>query len=92
MTSEGTKRFFSLSGLEAQWIPFGGGSSACPGRIFAKRVILYTCVYFVSQFDLSVPSSTWEMDSSAFGLGTQKPKHKIPFTIRRRTLPLEEMQ
>ncbi|KAJ5885522.1 cytochrome P450 [Penicillium taxi] len=91
MMSEGTKPFFTLSGLEGQWIPFGGGSSACPGRIFAKRVILYTCAYFVSQFDISVPSSTWEMDSSAFGLGTQKPKRKIPFAIRRRILPLEEM-
>lgn len=68
-----------------------GGSSACPGRVFAKRVILYTCAYLFSNFDMDVQAG-WEMDSSSFGLGTQKPKGKLPFAIRRRTFPLEEMQ
>lgn len=68
-----------------------GGSSACPGRVFAKPAILYTCFYLVSHFDLSIPYTTWEMDSSSRGLGTQKPKEMIS-KIRRRVLPLEEMQ
>ena len=69
-----------------------GGSSACLGRVFAKRLILYTCAYLVSYFDLSIPSTTWEIYSSSFGLGTKKPKEKIPFKIRRRVLALEEVQ
>ncbi|KAJ5658225.1 cytochrome P450 [Penicillium longicatenatum] len=91
MTETANEPFFSLSGLEGMWIPYGGGTSACPGRVFAKRVMLYTCAYLVSHFDIDIQAD-WEMDSSSFGLGTQKPKGKVPFAIRRRSLPLEEMQ
>ncbi|KAE8167494.1 cytochrome P450 [Aspergillus tamarii] len=78
---------FSMKGLEGMWIPYGGGTSACPGRNFAKRLILFTCAFFVSQFDVEIQVSSLDMDSSTFGLGTQKPKHKVPFSIRRRTNP-----
>ncbi|KAA8642708.1 hypothetical protein EYZ11_011885 [Aspergillus tanneri] len=75
---------FSVKGLEGTWIPYGGGSSACPGRIFAKRLILFTCAFFVSRYDVDIQASSLDMDSSGFGLGTQKPKNKVPFAIRRR--------
>ncbi|KAL4821207.1 cytochrome P450 [Aspergillus spinulosporus] len=75
---------FSLRGLEGFWIPYGGGFGACPGRFFAKRVILFTCALFVTQFDVDIKTRDFSMDSSAFGLGTQKPKQKIVFAIKRR--------
>ncbi|KAE8414446.1 cytochrome P450 [Aspergillus pseudocaelatus] len=83
----GSQPSFSMKGLEGMWIPYGGGTSACPGRNFAKRLILFTCAFFVSQFDVDIQVSSLDMDSSTFGLGTQKPKHKVPFAIRRRTNP-----
>ena len=75
---------FSIKGLSGAWIPYGGGYSACPGRLLAKRIILYTCALLVTEFDIEICSRGFEMDSSAFGLGTQKPKTPIAFAIRRR--------
>ncbi|PLB45551.1 cytochrome P450 [Aspergillus steynii IBT 23096] len=75
---------FSLQGLEGSWIPYGGGFGACPGRLLAKRIILFTCALFVTQFEIDVKTRDFTMDSSGFGLGTQKPKEKIVFAIRRR--------
>ncbi|KAL4934894.1 hypothetical protein BDV06DRAFT_234963 [Aspergillus oleicola] len=75
---------FSLRGLEGSWIPYGGGFGACPGRLFAKRVILFTCALLVTQFDMDIKTRDLSMDSSTYGLGTQKPKQKIVFAIRRR--------
>ncbi|EUC41354.1 hypothetical protein COCMIDRAFT_106390 [Bipolaris oryzae ATCC 44560] len=75
---------FSAKGLAGAWIPYGGGFSACPGRLLAKRIILFTCALLVSEFEVEVEGRRVEMDSSGFGLGTQKPKGRIGFRIRRR--------
>ena len=75
---------FSTKGLSGAWIPYGGGFSACPGRLLAKRIILYTYALLVTEFDVEIRSRGFEMDSSAFGLGTQKPKTPVAFVIRRR--------
>jgi len=75
---------FSLEGLEGAWIPYGGGYAACPGRHFAKRIILYTTALLVGGYDIEILTDRLEMDDSCFGLGTQKPKHEVPFRIRRR--------
>ena len=65
-----------------------GGYGVCPGRHFAKRQIFLTCAMMITMFDVEIlaDSQGLEMDSSGFGLGTQKPKYKIPFRIKRRTL------
>jgi hypothetical protein len=76
--------FFSVQGLEGAWIPYGGGYAACPGRHFAKRIILYTTALLVAAFEVEVLTDRLEMDDRCFGLGTQKPKHKVKFRIRRR--------
>lgn len=75
---------FSLEGLEGAWIPYGGGYAACPGRHFAKRIILYTTALLVGGYDIEILTDRLEMDDSCFGLGTQKPKHEVPFRIKRR--------
>lgn len=76
--------FFSVRGLEGAWIPYGGGYAACPGRHFAKRIILYTTALLVAAFEVEVLTEELEMDDRCFGLGTQKPKHEVRFRIRRR--------
>ena len=76
--------FFSVQGLEGAWIPYGGGYAACPGRQFAKRVVLYTTALLVGAFEVEVLTPGLVMDDECFGLGTQKPKHEVRFRIRRR--------
>ncbi len=76
--------FFSVQGLEGAWIPYGGGYAACPGRQFAKRVVLYTTALLVGAFEVEVLTPGLVMDDECFGLGTQKPKHEVKFRIRRR--------
>lgn len=77
---------FSTKVLTGAWIPYGGGFSVCPGRLLAKRIISYTYALLVTEFDLEIRSRGFEMDSSAFGLGTQKPKTPVAFAIRRRRM------
>jgi hypothetical protein len=82
--SAATGPHFSTKGLAGSWIPYGGGFSACPGRLLAKRIILYTCALLVEDFEVEIRTSGFEMSSEGFGLGTQKPKTKIAFAMRRR--------
>lgn len=78
---------FSLKGLKDVYTPFGGGSSLCPGRHFARQEVLSTLARLVLQYDieLDVPE-TWEprMDPAFFPTGTLPPLDKVPFRIRRR--------
>ena len=77
---------FSNKGLGGAWIPYGGGFGACPGRLLAKRIIMFTCALLVSEYEVDIRTQNFEMDSSEFGLGTQKPKGAIAFAIRKRNV------
>ncbi|KAF3069066.1 hypothetical protein GL218_08062 [Daldinia childiae] len=81
---EENKPYFSVQGLEGAWIPYGGGYAACPGRHFAKRIIFYTTSLLLAAFEVQILTKDLDMDSSSFGLGTQKPKQRVRFRIRRR--------
>ena len=78
---------FSLKGLKDVYTPFGGGSSLCPGRHFARQEVLSTLARLVLQYDIEfdVPAS-WEprMDPAFFPTGTLPPLDKVPFRIRKR--------
>ena len=83
--SEGNAPAFSLDGLGGSWIPYGGGFRACPGRHFAKREIIMTFAIMVTMFEIEVDGSqALETDPRANGLGAQRPRHRIPFRIRKR--------
>ncbi|KAF2866130.1 cytochrome P450 [Massariosphaeria phaeospora] len=86
VTGAGTGPAFSLEGLAASWIPFGGGPRACPGRHVAKQQVLATISSIIMQFDIEVVAGqeAWRMDESGYGPGVQSPVGKIPFRIRRR--------
>lgn len=55
-------RKFTLNGLHGSWIPYGGGSRACPGRHFAKQEILMTVAMMLTAFDIEPLG-----DEKAFG-------------------------
>lgn len=75
--------FFSVEGLEGAWIPYGGGHAACPGRHLAKRIIFYTTSVLLTYFEIEILTEQVDMDSSSFGLGTQRPKQPVRSRIRR---------
>ncbi|KAF2684608.1 Pfs, NACHT and ankyrin domain protein [Lentithecium fluviatile CBS 122367] len=78
------KPSFSLRGLEASWMPYGGGNAICPGRLLAKRVTLFTIALMVKKFDIEISSDSIQLGSLKFGMGVDKPKKPIPFRIRKR--------
>ncbi|KAF2680556.1 cytochrome P450 [Lentithecium fluviatile CBS 122367] len=76
---------FSTDGMQAAWIPYGGGPRACPGRHFAKRQILLIIAAFISCFDIDINGQEkLGVSQEDFGTGTQKPSTKCPFRIRRK--------
>ena len=81
----GKPRFVG-TGLANYFIPFGVGERLCPGRLFAKRLMIAFCAYVVQNFDVEILSDQahFESNSVFFGIGTQRPKDKIPFRIRKR--------
>ncbi|KAL8707416.1 MAG: hypothetical protein Q9220_007561 [cf. Caloplaca sp. 1 TL-2023] len=50
----GGKPYFSMDGLSASWIPYGGGKSLCPGRHFAKQEIITTAAILLTTYDLEL--------------------------------------
>lgn len=85
---ENGKPSFTMDGLSASWIPYGGGQSLCPGRHFAKQEIITTTAIFLTAYDIELIEEKGkkrpEVDMSRFGFGTLSPNRKIPFRIRRR--------
>ena len=80
--------YFSVDGLSASWIPFGGGSHLCPGRHFAKHEIIIATAVFLSAYDIELTEEKGkkkpQVDLRCFGHGSMPPDRKIPFRIRRR--------
>jgi cytochrome P450 len=77
---------FSTKGLEGTFIPYGGGSLACPGRHLAKHHMLITMAAWVLLFDVEVLAGekAFTMDLTNYGYGTMHPEGKIPCKVRRR--------
>lgn len=79
---------FSMDGLSASWIPYGGGTSLCPGRHFAKQEIITTAAILLTAYemelDVSKAGKEPQSDMKCFGFGTMPPDRAIPFRIRRR--------
>ncbi|KAL8865990.1 MAG: hypothetical protein Q9174_006568 [Haloplaca sp. 1 TL-2023] len=81
--------YFSMDGLSASWIPYGGGTSLCPGRHFAKQEIITTAAILLNAYDFELihPKGNGrddpQVDMSCFGFGTMPPDRAIPFRIRR---------
>ena len=63
-----------------------GGHHACPGRVFAKRIMLLSCTSLAHMFDIEIMAEeeALEFGSPRFGFGVRKPVGKVPFRIRTR--------
>jgi Cytochrome P450 len=76
---------FSLEGLAASWIPYGGGVRLCPGRHFAKQEMLVSAAVWLTAYEVELrPGEKYEVDKDYYGFGTMPPKGKIAARIRRR--------
>lgn len=83
---ESTKPKFVGSGLANSFMPYGIGERTCPGRGFARREIVAFCAFIVDRFDIEILSKEedFKVTSAFYGIGTQRPRFKIPFKIRKR--------
>ena len=80
---------YSVAGLTGTWVPYGGGPGICPGRHFAKQIIILASAMILTAFDVELlVEKDWqlEMDLRYNGLGVLPPKTEIPFKIRRRAI------
>ncbi|KAL8638804.1 MAG: hypothetical protein Q9228_004077 [Teloschistes exilis] len=78
---------FVTSGLADSYMPFGIGERTCPGRGFARREIILFCAYSVDWYDIELLSShdgDYETTTAFYGIGTQRPKGKVPSRMRQR--------
>lgn len=81
---------FSIGGLAGTWIPYGGGPGMCPGRHFAKQIIMLASAMMFTAFEVELRTGenwTPEADLRYDGLGVSPPKGAIPCRIRKRQIP-----
>jgi cytochrome P450 len=76
-------------GLSSHYFPYGGGVKICPGRYFAKQLILAAVATFLRAFDMEYldPKTAAETkpDFHYFMFGSLSPDRKNPIRIRART-------
>ncbi|KAJ0108222.1 hypothetical protein J7T55_000187 [Diaporthe amygdali] len=79
---------FSLAGTEGNWVPFGGGAHACPGRILTKRANILALAVMVTLYDCEVLASDEELalNSGTYPFGSIPPRGNVPARIRRRAM------
>ncbi|KAI1355907.1 Pfs, NACHT and ankyrin domain protein [Xylaria sp. FL0043] len=82
-SSEQKKPYFSMEGCQGAWLPYGGGHSMCPGRFFAKSIIVFTSALIVLGYDMEFKGAL-EFINTRYGLGIADLKNPVPFRIRKR--------
>ncbi|XP_062978842.1 7-alpha-hydroxycholest-4-en-3-one 12-alpha-hydroxylase-like [Elgaria multicarinata webbii] len=89
VTPDGIKKDFYKNGKKLKYhsMPFGGGSSVCPGRFFVVNEMKMFVLLMLAYFDMELVNAEEEMppiDVSRCGFGTAKPSHDIQFKYRLR--------
>lgn len=77
---------FVLPSLTDSWMPFGIGERTCPGRGFAKKEIIWFCAFIVDSYDIELVAGDQDYGTTTafYGIGTQRPRSKMPFRIRKK--------
>ena len=77
---------YSTAGTEGMWIPYGGGTRACPGRFYSKHVMIAACAMMVTMFDMEILAGedALKMNPMFYGFGGQHPIGKVAFRIRKK--------
>ena len=92
--SGSTSPRFTMDGVGGSYFPYGDGCRVCPGRFFAKNVMLVALALMVRDYDvdLLVKGRDWKprLDPMYHGFGGEFPMDKIPFRIRKRARPKQE--
>ena len=84
--------------IYSAYIPFGGGSSLCPGRHLAVYEIIQMCAVLLQSFDIVIAKKNdatattrsnlqptkVDVSFERAGLGILAPAHPTPFKIRRK--------
>ncbi|KAI1457886.1 Pfs, NACHT and ankyrin domain protein [Annulohypoxylon moriforme] len=81
--SSDQKPYFSMEGCQGAWLPYGGGHAMCPGRFFAKAIIVFTTALLVHEYDFEY-LATAELTNTRYGFGIADLKKPVPFRIRKR--------
>ncbi|CAG8903086.1 unnamed protein product [Penicillium egyptiacum] len=80
---------FSLEGLTECWMPYGGGQRMCPGRHFAKNVIIGTLGLLLELFECELvdvqQAERVKPDTKWVPYGTLPPTKKVALRLRTRT-------
>ncbi|XP_032090786.1 5-beta-cholestane-3-alpha,7-alpha-diol 12-alpha-hydroxylase [Thamnophis elegans] len=89
MSPEGKKKEFFKNGkkLRTCVMPFGGGSSMCPGRFFAVSEMKILTILMLTFFDMELVNPEEELPSSIehrIVIATAHPTRDIDFKFRRR--------
>lgn len=76
----------NFNGLDGAYIPYGGGSSICPGRHYAKQTMLTTFAFLVTAFEIELCTAEGtevKAGMSYYGTGVLRPMGEVPFRVRR---------
>uniref|UniRef100_A0A8C6XGF2 Cytochrome P450 family 8 subfamily B member 1 n=1 Tax=Naja naja TaxID=35670 RepID=A0A8C6XGF2_NAJNA len=89
LSPEGKRKEFFKNGkkLRTSIMPFGGGTSMCPGRFFAISEMKIFAILMLTHFDMELVNPEEELPSSVehrIVIGTAHPTRDIDFKFRRR--------
>uniref|UniRef100_K7F411 Cytochrome P450 family 8 subfamily B member 1 n=1 Tax=Pelodiscus sinensis TaxID=13735 RepID=K7F411_PELSI len=88
LNEDGTKKDFYKNGKKLKYfnMPWGAGTSICPGRFFAVNEIKLFVFLMVAYYDLELVNEKEEIppiDVSRWGFGSMQPTHDVQFKYRR---------
>ncbi|KAG6923568.1 cytochrome P450 family 8 subfamily B member 1 [Chelydra serpentina] len=89
LNQDGTKKDFYKNGKKLKYfnMPWGAGTSICPGRFFAVNELKLFVFLMLSYYDLELVNEKEEIppiDVSRWGFGSMQPTHDVQFKYRLR--------
>ncbi|XP_054846762.1 7-alpha-hydroxycholest-4-en-3-one 12-alpha-hydroxylase-like [Eublepharis macularius] len=84
LNQNGTKREFYKNGEKVKYctMPWGAGTSMCPGRFFAVNKLKLFVFMMLTYFDMELVNKEEDfppLEKSRYGIGVMQPEHDIQF-------------